>query len=75
MIIVLEVNKEGSKFWSKEVEKSLLLYHRDNDMPAMIFSDGEKRWYKEDVLIREEIPPSAFEDYYYLYGVRCKEDK
>ena len=55
MVIVLESTSDGCKFWFKESPAGVLLYHRDNDMPAIIFNDGDKRWYKDDNLIREEI--------------------
>ena len=55
MVIVLEISKDGSRYWSKELAGCILHYHRDNDMPAVFFCDGDKRWYKDDILIREEI--------------------
>ena len=56
MVIVLESTSDGCKFWYKESPSGVLLYHRDNDMPAMIFPEGEKRWYLNNNLIREEKP-------------------
>lgn len=55
MVMVLEISKGNDKYWSKEIGESVLLYHRDNDMPAIIFNDGDKRWYKDNNLIRQEI--------------------
>ena len=55
MRIVLEISKQGNRFWFTENTLGVLKYHRDNDMPAVIFCDGDKRWYKDDNLIREEI--------------------
>ena len=55
MKIVLEISKQGNRFWFTENTLGVLKYHRDNDMPAMIFGDNEKRWYVNGNLIREEI--------------------
>ena len=55
MRIVLEISKQGNRFWFTENTLGVLKYHRDNDMPAMIFGDNEKRWYVNGNLIREEI--------------------
>ena len=55
MKIVLEISKQGNRFWFTENTLGVLRYHRDNDMPAMIFGDNEKRWYVNGNLIREEI--------------------
>ena len=55
MIIVLEISKQNNRFWFTQNSLGVLKYHRDNDMPAMIFRDGEKRWYVNGNLIREEI--------------------
>ena len=55
MKIVLEISKQGNRFWFTENALGVLKYHRDNDMPAMIFGDNEKRWYVNGNLIREEI--------------------
>ena len=55
MVIVLESTSDGCRFWYKKNPLGVLLYHRENDMPAMIFRDGEKRWYVNGNLIREEI--------------------
>ena len=55
MKIVLEISKQGNRFWFTENTLGVLKYHRDNDMPAMIFGDNEKRWYVNGNLVREEI--------------------
>ena len=55
MRIVLEISKQGNRFWFTENTLGVLKYHRDNDMPAMIFGDNEKRWYVNGNLVREEI--------------------
>ena len=55
MKIVLEISKQGNRFWFTENTLGVLRYHRDNDMPAMIFGNNEKRWYVNGNLIREEI--------------------
>ena len=55
MKIVLEISKQNNRFWFTQNSLGVLKYHRDNDMPAMIFRDGEKRWYVNGNLIREEI--------------------
>ena len=55
MRIVLEISKQNNRFWFTQNSLGVLKYHRDNDMPAMIFRDGEKRWYVNGNLIREEI--------------------
>jgi hypothetical protein len=55
MRIVLEISKQNNRFWFTENTLGVLKYHRDNDMPAMIFGDNEKRWYVNGNLIREEI--------------------
>jgi hypothetical protein len=40
----------GSNFWYKQ--KKL---YRDNDQPAVVYSDGTKRWYKNGKFIKQEI--------------------
>ena len=55
MRIVLEISKQNNRFWFTQNSLGVLKYHRDNDMPAMIFGDNEKRWYVNGNLIREEI--------------------
>ena len=55
MKIVLEISKQNNRFWFTQNSLGVLKYHRDNDMPAMIFRDGEKRWYVNGNLVREEI--------------------
>ena len=55
MKIVLEISKQNNRFWFTENTLGVLKYHRDNDMPAMIFGDNEKRWYVNGNLVREEI--------------------
>lgn len=32
--------------------------HRDNDLPAVIFKDGQSQWYKNNVLHRENGKPA-----------------
>ena len=56
MVIVLQVSTEGSKTWYKELEGCILHLHRDNDMPAVIYNDGQKEWFINNRLIREEMP-------------------
>ena len=51
MRIVLEISKQGNRFWFTQNTLGVLKYHRDNDMPAITFGSGEKRWYTNGTLI------------------------
>jgi hypothetical protein len=42
-----EIDAYGSQFWFKNGER-----HRDNDLPAIIYSDGSKEWYNNGNRIR-----------------------
>ena len=56
MVILFQINNAGSKIWYKELESGILHLHRENDMPAVIYNDGQKEWFMNNRLIREEIP-------------------
>ena len=51
-------------------------YHRENDLPAVIYSDGSKEYYKNNKYHRDGDKPAVIcSDYYKLYyknGVRIK---
>ena len=51
MRIVLEISKDGGRYWHKQSPIGVLIFHRDNDMPAITFGSGEKRWYTNGTLI------------------------
>jgi hypothetical protein len=61
MVIVLQVSREDNKYWYKELE-GILHLHRDNDMPAVIYNDGQKQWFADNKLIRNELPWQTWED-------------
>ena len=51
-------NKNGDQYWYKNG-----LYHRDNDLPAIIFSDGDQYWYKNGKINRDnDLPAVIFSD-------------
>jgi antitoxin component YwqK of YwqJK toxin-antitoxin module len=43
----------GNEYWYKNGK-----LHRDNDLPALIYKDGDKLWYKNDKLHRDNDLPS-----------------
>ena len=43
-----EVDGFGTKRWRNEAGK----FHRDNDLPAVIYADGSKAWYKNGEFIK-----------------------
>ena len=48
MIINLQVDLDGSKWWYKN-ETNL---HREGNHPAVIYANGEKSWYLDSVCIK-----------------------
>lgn len=61
------VDEFGNKFWYKNGE-----YHRDNDLPAMIWEDGVKEWYQNGQSHRDnDLPaiewPNGYKEWY-KYG-------
>ena len=60
-----ETTKFG-KFWYKNRE-----YHRDDDLPAIEYSNGTKYWYRDGLIHRENGPAVEWYDgskRYYLEG-------
>jgi len=43
------ISWNGVRYWYKNDQ-----FHHDNDQPAIIYSDGFKRWYKNGELIKSE---------------------
>jgi hypothetical protein len=56
-------------FWYKNGK-----YHRDNDLPAIVFKSGTQKWYKDGQLHRDcDMPACIYSDgsfHYYINGKR-----
>jgi len=46
----LETYPSGNKYWLKNK-----CYHRENDKPARIHSNGDMSWYKDGKLIKSKL--------------------
>jgi hypothetical protein len=58
-------NINGDQFWCKNGN----IKHRDNDLPAVIYSDGTQEWYKNGKRHRDNDLPAAIfrSEYQYWY--------
>lgn len=52
------IDSLGTKYWRNENGD----FHRENDLPAVEFFNGEKRWYKNGELYRKDGPSIIFSD-------------
>ena len=52
-----------------KVWKQNMCYHRDNDLPAIIYPNGTQRWYKEGKMHRDNDLPAVI----YVDGTGAKE--
>jgi len=48
------INKYGTMYWFNKYGE----YHSNGDRPAIIYSDGEKRWYKNGQIHRDSDKPA-----------------
>jgi len=64
----------GNKYWYKNG-----LYHREKDLPAVIYSDRDMYWYKNGIQHRENDKPAViYSDgrmYWWENGIFIKEYK
>jgi antitoxin component YwqK of YwqJK toxin-antitoxin module len=49
-----KIDEYGNQFWYKNGK-----FHRDNDLPAMIFSDGRQFWFKNGQMHRDNDLPAT----------------
>lgn len=50
-----EIDADGTKLWKNKKGE----YHREGDLPAVIWPDGSQFWYKNDLKHREGDKPAA----------------
>ncbi len=66
--ILPEIDNYGTKQWYNNNRQ----YHRDNDLPAVIYADGSKEWYQNGWLHRDNDLPAIIHDngdqYWFQFG-------
>jgi outer membrane lipoprotein-sorting protein len=69
-----EVNKYGTERWYNKDHR----LHRDNDLPAVIYSDGGKEWFQNGELHRDNDLPAVIKSngtqYWYQNGLRHRDN-
>ena len=67
------VNSRGDVFWYQNGKR-----HRNDDKPAIVFSDGTRHWYRNDKLHRDNDKPAVVCDngdmFWYRDGKFMRED-
>ena len=51
-----DILSNGTMSWKNEYGE----FHRENDKPAVIYSDGRKEWWKNDVLKELSLPNKIY---------------
>jgi len=71
-IVKREIIFEGSKFFCDTFYDSLGKRHRNNDEPAMVYSDGHMQWYNHGDRHRGHFKPAIIRENgeceYWVYG-------
>jgi len=68
-----KINFEGTKFWKNSKGE----FHRDNDLPAVIYKNGSKYWYQNGKRHRLNGPAVIYENgskYWYQNGKYHREN-
>ena len=68
------IDSRGNKFWFDELGN----YHRENDLPAVEYTDGTKFWYQNGLRHRKDgLPALEYywgDKYWYQNGLCCRND-
>ena len=69
----MSIDRHGSRFWIN----SIGVYHRNNNLPAIEYNNGGKRYYRNGLLSRGDDLPAVEETYvkeWFINGIRHRDN-